>query len=201
MERGVFLLRNLYLVCDVFKNYFSHSCCMKEVVIIGTMHNMFPEYKNEFRLILEKVNPDQIIVEIDEKDLDTKEIETYPKEMVFAYRWDIKNKKQVGAFDVDVDLWKTGVTQEEEDRIEKNWFVKYGKYDWKFFNKDTSKNRLEVWTIDKIIDQKKMGIRQQIMIKNIKKMSIEEGKILIITGAYHLDFFAKYLKDAIFPYR
>ena len=39
------------------------------------------------------------------------------------------------------------------------------------------------------------------MLDNIKKLAIKEGKILIVTGAYHLDFFEQSLKEATFPYR
>ncbi|MCK5449910.1 hypothetical protein KAI32_03520 [Candidatus Pacearchaeota archaeon] len=174
---------------------------MKKIIVIGTMHNIFPKHKDELKSIIEEIDPDQVLVEIEKKDLNSDEIKSYPKEIVFAYNWAIKNKKKVDAFDVDMNLWKKGVTQKDEDRIEKEWFQKYGKHNWKFFNKKTSENRLTIWTIDEIIDQNKMGVRQKNMLENIKRISIKEGKVLILTGAYHLDFFAKHLKQATFPYR
>jgi len=170
----------------------------RKIKVIGTMHHMLPKYREELEILLEKINPDQLLVEIDKKDLDSKLIETYPKEMIFAYRWAIKNKKQIGFFDVDMDLWKEGVTQKDEDKIEKEWFKKYGKKDWKFFNQSFKEKREIIWTIDSLIDQNKMRIRQEKMLKNINEFLIENGKILILTGAYHLDFFRKNLEKAKF---
>jgi len=85
--------------------------------------------------------------------------------------------------------------------LKKSGFENMGKHDWKFFNKETYKDRLKVWTIDAIIDKDKMNIRQRKMIENIREMSIKDGRILILTGAYHLDFFAEHFKEAVFPYR
>jgi hypothetical protein len=167
----------------------------RKFILIGTMHHMFPEHKEEFKSILEEINPDQILVEIDKKDLDSKNLKTYPKEMLFAYKWALKNKKQVDFFDVDLSLWKNGVSQKDENKIQKEWFKEYGSRDWKFFNRSTKGNREKIWTIDVLLDKKKMNLRQKIMLKNIKKMSAKQGKILILTGAYHLDFFRKNLND------
>ena len=170
----------------------------RELVILGTMHHMFPKNKEEFKSILEKINPDQILIEIDKKDIGSKNLQTYPKEMLFAYKWALKNKKQVDFFDIDLNLWKKGVSQKDENKIQKEWFKKYGRKDWKFFNKSTERTRKKIWTIDVLLDKKKMNVRQKIMLKNIKKMSLKQGKILILTGAYHLDFFRKNLKNINF---
>jgi hypothetical protein len=169
----------------------------RELILIGTMHNMFPKCKKEFGDLLVKINPDQILVEIDEKDINSKKYKDYPKEMLFAYRWALKNKKKVNFFDIDLDLWKKDISQKDENKIQKEWFKKYGKKDWKFFNKSTEKVREKYWTIDVLLDKKKMNFRQNRMLKNIKKMSARRGRILILTGAYHLDFFKNKLKDAI----
>jgi hypothetical protein len=173
----------------------------RKIIVIGTMHNMFPKAKGELDRILEKINPDQVFVEIDSKDLNSKALNSYPKEMIFAYKWALKNKKVIGAFDIDMELNKKESTQEKENKIEKDWMNKYAKKDWRYFNKDTSKIRESIWTIEKILDKKKILTRQKIMLKNIKNLALKEGTILVLTGAFHLDFFSKNLKGAIFPYR
>ncbi|MEK6842233.1 MAG: hypothetical protein AABX84_00295, partial [Nanoarchaeota archaeon] len=64
---------------------------MRKIYIIGTIHGMTPN--NELKSILKKINPNQILVEITEKYLKNKKFKNYPKEMVYAYSWGIKNKK------------------------------------------------------------------------------------------------------------
>ena len=82
---------------------------MRKIIIIGTIHNMLPKHKKEIESILNKINPDQVLVEIDrEINLKSSQIKKYPKEMIFAYNWAIKNNKKFikGPAKEVIMLWK-----------------------------------------------------------------------------------------------
>ena len=177
---------------------------MRKIYIIGTLHNMLPKHQEELESLLEELNPVQILVEIVRKDLETKNIRKYPKEMMFAYKWGIKHGKKTDGFDVPLDVVKKSITKRELKRVEKEAISVIDKYGltWKDFNKSKYEHIKEIDRLEnKIIDRPKDKLRQRKMLENIHKMMIEDGSILILTGAGHLSFFERNLKGAIFPLR
>ncbi len=175
---------------------------MREIYIIGTVHNMLPKYKEELKSVMKGILPDQVLVEIVKEDLKKQKLRKYPKEMVYAYRWAIKNKKKVDAFDAPIEIVKKSVIKKELKEAEKKLFKIINKYDWKELNKpkyDTDKEFGEIF--HKLIDKKKDRLRQKKMFGNINKIMKKDGTILILTGVAHLSFFERNLKGAIFPLR
>ena len=170
--------------------------------VIGTVHNMIPKYKEELKSIFENINPDQMLVEIVQKDLFGNNFKKYPKEMVYAYRWGIKNKKIVNGFDVPITIIKKGISKKRLKELEKEAFRILSRHNWKEWNKTKyDKNKEFDKLMKRVLDFKKHRIRQNKMLTNIQKMMIKDGKILILTGAAHLRFFKRNLKKAIFPFR
>lgn len=178
---------------------------MRKLIVIGTVHNMLPKHKNELQSILKKINSDQILVEIDrEINLHSNQIKKFPKEMIFAYKWGIKNNKQVDVFDTNKygNQIKKSVTKKELKRAEKDFLTIFKRYDWKMMNHPNPKDEEKYKKIEsQFIDYKRLKARRKVMLSNIRKLALKEGKILILTGAGHLDFFEKHLKKAIFPFR
>ena len=173
---------------------------MRKIYVIGTVHNMLPGKKKELKSLLEDIDPDQILVEIVNKDLRNNRIRKYPKEMIFAYIWAIKNGKKVNGSDVPINIIRKGFSQKELKIVEKSLTKIASKYTWKELNKSKYIRKLEIFD-DKIIDKKKHRLRQKKMLENIQKNMIKDGTILILTGSGHLKFFEKKLKEAIFPFR
>jgi len=183
---------------------------MRKTFIIGVIHNFVP--KKDLTELLEKYNPDQIMVEVTASDLKNKNFKNYGKEFKDAYKWCKKNKRKVTGF----DYWKKGWPQSEDmskseekeyKKIEKILVKIFKKYGWKKFNKKKYEKLL-----DKYVDKAKesvpyikeiyeiLPIRQKKMLLNVKKRALKKGTILILTGVGHLDFFQKHLK-AEFPFR
>jgi len=164
---------------------------------------MLPKHKKEIESILNKINPDQVLVEIDrEINLKSSQIKKYPKEMIFAYNWAIKNNKKVDVFDTNkYRQIKKGITKKELNQAGRIFLKIFKGYDWKQMNCNL-KERAEYKKIEsKILDLKEVNARRKVMLKNIRKLSIKNGTVLILTGASHLDFFQKNIKGAIFPFR
>ena len=183
---------------------------MRKTFVIGVIHNFVP--KKDLIELLEKYNPDQVMVEITASDLKKKKFKNYGKEFKDAYEWCKKKKVKIDGF----DYWQKGWLQLEDmpesekkeyKKIEKLLVKIFKRYGWKKFNKKKYKKLL-----DKYIDKAKksisyikeiyetLPIRQKKMLANVKKRVLKKGTILILTGVGHLGFFEKHLK-AEFPYR
>ena len=68
-------------------------------------------------------------------------------------------------------------------------------------NKAENLKKLDTDSAKNLVDSKKEEKREFEMLKNIKNSMIDNGKILIITGCGHLDFFEKHIINAVFPFR
>ena len=178
-----------------------------KVVIIGTIHlNWTP--KDELWEVLSDINPDQVLVELSEEELNLRpRSDSIRDEMFAAYDWAIQHKKLVNYFDTEDSPLKDGVTGKEDEFLEHELKCKelLKNYSWKDLNK------LEPWKIsevqeleDKIttkyFDIKKSQGREQKMLKEIRAKLIE-GTNVIVTGAGHLSFFEKEIPDAQLPFR
>lgn len=173
---------------------------MRKIYVIGTLHNMMPKHEKELTQILDKINPDQILVEIVRKNLKSPKIRAYPKEMQFAYRWGTKHNKKVDGFDASIYVDKKDTTKKEREKFLKEFMKIINKYDWQQWNKKKY-DKISYDNLRKLIDFRKHRSRQNKMLQNIRKMMIKDGIILILTGAGHLSFFERHLEKAIFPLR
>jgi hypothetical protein len=174
---------------------------MRRIYIVGTVHNMLPKYEAELKSILKNINPDQILVEIADKDIKQKKFDNYPKEMVYAYQWATKNNKQAVGFDSEIKIEKR-LSKKAKKEYEKKSFDLVAKFDWKELNKPEYDNYEEINDLlAKLIDNKKHKARQKEMLENIFKLINEDEVVLILTGVGHLKYFEENIKDAIFPFR
>ena len=173
---------------------------MKEIIIIGTIHAGFTP-KNELKEIIQKYNPNQILVEIAEEDIKNKKLKSYPPEMIFTYNWAKQNQIKVNGFDSKINVMKKGVTKKEKQRIMEEGKRLMKSFTWKDMNKPRNLKKINIKSIEKFVDSKKEKERQVKMLRNIRKLIVNEGRVIIITGCGHLDFFKKNIKGAFFPLR
>lgn len=170
-----------------------------KIIIIGTLHaNGTPH--NELAKVLEKYKPDQLLVEITQKDIEEEKLTKYPDEMIFAYNWAKKTDTKVNGFDSKINVMKEKKTEKDNRKaIEESQKLR-GKLTWKDMNKE---NNLQItfpsWK--DLVDWRKWDAREEEMLANIKNHFNLEGIVLILTGASHLKYFEKHLKDAEFPFR
>jgi len=173
---------------------------MKKIIIIGTLHaGLTP--KNELKEVLEKYNPNQLLIEIAEEDIKNREFYSYPLEMVFAYDWANKNKVKVNGFDLKIDVLRKGMKEEDNQKVIEEQKKLMNNFSWKDMNKAENLKKLDTDSAKNLVDSKKEEKREFEMLKNIKNSMIDNGKILIITGCGHLDFFEKHIINAVFPFR
>lgn len=173
---------------------------MQMVLIIGTVHTMMPEHQQELENLLRVINPDQILVEISPEDVQKENFKDYPKEMLFAYSWGKQFGKKVNGFDASLDIENATVSEEMKRQLGYEAGHLVAIINWKELNKTDTEiyRRLSLLT-DRIIDKEKHAQRQEKMLENIEKQMIPRGKILILTGSFHLPFFQKRMKNALFP--
>ena len=173
---------------------------MRKIIIIGTLHaGLTPE--NELKEVLEKYNPNQLLIEIAEEDIKNREFYSYPLEMVFAYDWANKNKVKVNGFDLKIDVLRKGMKEEDNQKVIEEQKKLMNNFSWKDMNKAENLKKLDTDSAKNLVDSKKEEKREFEMLKNIKNSMIDNGKILIITGCGHLDFFEKHIINAVFPFR
>src|SRR3990167_10061942 len=155
---------------------------MMKITIIGTLHKGLTSNK-ELRGILEKIKPNQILLEIQQADIDNNNLEDYSDEMIFAYKW-AKNKNiHVNGFDSKINTLSKIMTKEDEKEIIKKQkeIVKERNFSWKELNKEKNLGILEEIE-NKLINKDKWTQRENEMLANIKKVINSEGIIIILTG-------------------
>mgnify|MGYP001612470089 CR=1 FL=1 len=172
---------------------------MRKIIIIGTFHTGLTPNK-ELKEVLEEIKPDQLLVEITEREIKNDNLRKYLPEMVFAYRWAKKKKIAVSGFDSSINVLSKGMTEKDNKSIIKKQKKLMRGYTWKDFNKEKYLKLLEGSEED-LIDWKKEQRREKKMLQNIKKAMHSNGIIVIVTGCGHLKFFKKHIKRAVFPFR
>lgn len=176
---------------------------MRKIIIVGTLHaGLTP--KNELREVLDKFNPDQVLVEIIQKDINNKKFDSYPPEMIFVFKWANNKGILVKGFDYEINVLKKKMTEEDNKKVieeQKELMRKTEKFNWKDMNKEENLKLLRIESAEKLVDPKKERKREIKMLKNINKVMISKGVVVIITGVGHLGFFQRNIKDALFPFR
>ncbi len=113
--------------------------------------------------------------------------------MRFALQWAEKRGLVVVGFDSPIDTKKEGKTKEDEQQvIARQVAVLKEVDDWKLFNKKEYLRRI---TDHDLLDPQKYLSRNKEMLCNIEQQLPEEGIVVIITGAGHLDFFEGHLPN------
>lgn len=172
---------------------------MKKIIIIGTLHGMTPE--SELEELFNKYKPEQILVEIAEADLEKDKIKSYPREMVFAYKWAKKNGIPTAGFDSGINSLRDGATEKDNQKLIEVETELLEGLTWKDMNRRENDTLLDTDFYFQVVDPNKERKREEEMLKNIQNLSIEDKIVMIITGAGHLKFFEKNIPAAIFPLR
>ncbi len=173
---------------------------MQTILVIGTVHSMMPEHQQELENLFRVLNPDQILIEISPEDVQRENFKDYPQEMTYAYYWAKIQGKRVNGFDASMDILDIAVSDDMKRQLESEAGHLIAIVNWKYLNKTETEiyRRLSLLT-ERMIDKEKNRQRQETMLQNIQKQLIPRGKILILTGSFHLPFFQKNLKNALFP--
>ena len=173
---------------------------MRTIFIIGTMHTMMPEHAQELELLFTVMNPDVLFIEVLPEDVKKENFKDYPSEMTYAYVLARKFEKKVFGFDTDVDVVNLTLPTDERKKIDEEMAHIVAAANWKEFNKIDSElyKKLSVLT-EKCIDVDKDRQRHMGMLGNIEKNMPAHGKVLILTGSFHLPFFREHIKGALFP--
>lgn len=171
----------------------------QEIFFIGTLHAGFTNIL-ELKDLVNNLNPDQLFVEIEQKDLENETIDSYPSEMIALYNWAKQENILVCGFDSNIDVIKKGKTSKDnadvilkQEEIIKN-------YDWKEFNKQELNEKLD-FISKNLINYTNWNIREKEMAGNIRQQIIKKGKIIVLTGSAHLSYFKKEFSKAKFPLR
>jgi hypothetical protein len=172
---------------------------MRKIYFIGTLHGFTKE--NELEEILVQLEPNQLIVEIEENDIQKNRMSGYPVEMIWATNWARKRRIKVFGMDCDINVLEENKTSEDEKKLLKRERKIINEYGWKNFNQESYLKLLNFPEDEGIVDKSKFGSRQEKMLENIKSNTIRNGNIVVLTGAGHLAFFEEKIPSAIFPLR
>ena len=175
---------------------------MTKLYIIGTLHaGLTPN--EELEEVLREYEPQQLLVEIAQEDIDSDDISKYPSEMVFAYNWARKNELPVAGFDCKMNTFKTGKTSEDNENLIEKQKASMGKLTWKDMNKSENDRILNsaISEDENVVDAELEKIRNEKMVENIKRIKAKNGNIVVLTGCAHLDFFQTSFPMAVLPLR
>ncbi|NOY35860.1 MAG: hypothetical protein GXP44_03015 [bacterium] len=178
---------------------------MKKIIIIGTIHGGFTP-KEELEEFLSDINPDQVLVELSDEELNDRPRENSIRDEMFAaYDWATRNKKKADCFDIENNTLKKGVTGKEPEFLKFELKVKelLKDYSWKDLNKEEPWETPEVVELENKITEKYFNAEKQ-KEREHEMLDIVRGKLIdgvnaIITGAGHLSFFKKEIPEAAFP--
>jgi len=181
---------------------------MRNIKIVGTLHGGITS-KEELEEILKDSNPDQILVELSNKEVrNIPESNSIRDEMIYIYQWAKNAGIKIGNFDVEVNVLEDGINGKENDFIQLN-----NKFDealksisWKELNKEKYWIGSDIAILDKKIrdrylSKKRCEEREDKMLASINRQMIESGTILIFMGIGHLSYFEKSLPSATFLLR
>lgn len=172
---------------------------MFEIVFVGTLHCGFTDTEELKEIILD-IDPDLLLVEISQEDIENKNISQYPDEMRYAYRLAEELGISCKGFDTKVSVSKKGIPSELTQEIiaEQGKIIK--QYSWKEFNNSDLNQKLTSLSVE-MIDFEKWNQRELEMNKNIETLTPRHGTVLILTGTAHLAFFERVFPNAKFPLR
>jgi len=173
---------------------------MQNLIFIGTLHARFTPH-GELRAVLEQYQPEMLLVEISQADLESDTTQKYPDEMVFAAAWAKENGISVYGFDSDIEVHVEGLTETDNQAVIDEQRAIPLTYNRKDANKSAVNEALKTPLAVAQIDPLKWDQREHEMEKNINQLLDSTKRIVIITGVGHLDYFEKQFPQAVFPFR
>jgi hypothetical protein len=167
-----------------------------EIIFIFALHNKIPEI--ELDTLLSSIDPDVVLVEIAQEDVGKRDFGGSPREMIQALQWSQSRRKFVAGFDCPMKTKPDNYTKQTDLKITSDMQEFGRKYNWRDANKISVAHELAVILIP-FTDSQKMDTRHGCMLQNIQASLPRKGRALILTGAYHSDFFRDKFPDAKFP--
>lgn len=179
---------------------------MKKVIILGTIHLGFTP-KDELIKEIEKYKPDQLLIELTEKEVKEGQENSIRDEMFYVHEFASSSAIPYVLFDTDEDTLKDGITGTEPDFLlmeEKVKQVLVGS-DWKELNEAHPWLQKDIKEIeDRIVttyfDTNRMKMREIKIAQNIRENLIE-GTNVVITGCGHITHLLQDLPGSVAPLR
>lgn len=172
---------------------------MQKTYVIGTLHGgLTPEHELEAEL--DKLQPDCLLIEIHQNDIEAENIQEYPPEMIFAYNYGKSKGIPVYGFDSKTEMFKDNFTDANNNSLLLQQKKLMKDFSWRDMNKSKNDEIIEE-PMRPLIDRSLWEKREKEMLKNIRKYLPKSGTAVILTGTGHLDYLEKHLKEAKFPYR
>src|SRR3989344_2327344 len=166
---------------------------MQRLIVIGTLHaGLTPEH--ELLEVLERYEPDRLLVEITDADLKSDTTDAYPPEMIAAYRWAKQKGLAVRGFDSGIDTLRQGLTQKDNQRAIEEQRKALGKLTWKDLNKKENFKKLDI--VEWLVDPLKVKERTGKMLANLRAMRSHEGIVVVVTGCGNLEATANEFPEA-----
>lgn len=172
---------------------------MRKLIFIGTLHARLTP-KTELFSVLDEYDFDLILIEVQQSDLDSNNLDRYPPEMLDAFSYAKSKGIKVKGFDCGFNVILKGKSDDDNLAVIEEQKKLLAGLNWKDFNKEINLKLIDIKSENDLIDQEKWDERENLMMENIEKELID-GTVIIITGAGHLKYFEKYFKDAEFPFR
>jgi hypothetical protein len=148
------------------KTYVAEFKTMRQVTVIGTLHTIIPGAEAQLEGIFNRSNPDQILVEIVQADLDFGTVDSYPKEMVFAANWAGDRGIAVAGFDSLINIFRSDAAPDGNQRLLEYQLPIIASRPWWHFNKVEFNQELLGPDWYDVIDRTKERARQAELLNN-----------------------------------
>ncbi len=172
---------------------------MSKIIFIGTLHAGLTPHE-ELRQVLEQYEPERILLEIVQSDIQKGTLDKYPDEMIFALAWAHKNYIEVQGIDSPIDVLASGKTDDDNKLVIAEQKEILNKYSWKDANTREVNEKLNTGQVKTLIDPIKNQLRERDMLKNLQRVIDNDKKTIVLIGAGHLSFFQRHFPDALFPF-
>lgn len=170
----------------------------REVYIIGTSHKPIDAtYAQELENLFECINPNQILLEKEPIELAREQFKDNRPEMEFAYEWAKSRRVSVKAFDCNNNVVKSNISENELAKANERMNEITNTYGWMELNRPENIRQFESILLS-VLDMKKHHRREARMLATINRKMRKRGRVLILTGTYHLLFFRRQFPDAFF---
>lgn len=171
---------------------------MQQLIFIGTLHLGFTPL-TELKELLLTHKPNMLLVEIQQQDLNTDNISTYPEEMQFCVNYAKEHAINCKGFDCSINIEYKKVQKEDQERLLQEQTKIIQQHNWKTFNKEEYGDILKTLSWNKVININKWNEREEHMNKNIQEIIKQQnGTIVIVTGSGHIPYFRKQFPKARF---
>lgn len=168
------------------------------IYIIGTSHQPInPECARELESLLQSIDPHQILLEKEPMELEREQFKDDRPEMQFGYEWAVCRGVSVKAYDHKNTILKNNITDSQLAQVNERMGEIRSAYGWKELNHPDNVSAIESALLS-VLDMEKHRRRERRMLAAVKRKMRRKGRIVILTGTYHLLFFRRQFPEAYF---